>query len=90
MIVVGAGPVGCEIAQAYARLGARVTLVETETLLSAEDPELVEVVRAALQSDGMEIVEATRVARLEADDTRPVAAVEHDGHTRRVEGSHLL
>lgn len=63
MIVLGGGPVGCELAQAFARLGTRVTLVETlERLLPREDPDASSVVTAALVADGVEI-RTGRVAR---------------------------
>lgn len=52
MVVIGGGPIGCEIAQAYARLGARVTIV-AERLLVREDYQAAQVVRAALARDGV-------------------------------------
>jgi len=52
MIVVGAGPVGCELAQAYARLGTNVTILGP-ALLPREDEEVQKVVREALEADGV-------------------------------------
>ena len=57
LAVLGGGPIGCELAQAFARLGAEVTLVEgTERLLSKEDPAAAALVTAALQRDGVQVV----------------------------------
>jgi pyruvate/2-oxoglutarate dehydrogenase complex dihydrolipoamide dehydrogenase (E3) component len=54
MIVLGGGPIGCELAQAFARLGTTVTLVEAlPRLLAREEAEAAEVVTRALQADGV-------------------------------------
>ena len=56
MVVLGGGPIGCELGQAFARLGAAVTLVEAgQGLLAREDEEVSALVRAALQSDGVQV-----------------------------------
>jgi pyruvate/2-oxoglutarate dehydrogenase complex dihydrolipoamide dehydrogenase (E3) component len=56
LAVLGGGPVGCELAQAYARLGAKVTLVETSGRLLATEAAFVgEHVAAALRADGVDI-----------------------------------
>ncbi len=52
MIVVGGGPVGLEIAQAYQRLGARVTVV-ADRLLSKEDTDVRELMRKVLEGEGI-------------------------------------
>ena len=54
MIVIGAGPIGCEMAQAFARLGAKVTVVDlSPTLLPREDADLAAVVRHQMEADGI-------------------------------------
>ncbi|MFN2459822.1 MAG: NAD(P)/FAD-dependent oxidoreductase [Candidatus Velthaea sp.] len=55
--VLGGGPVGCEFAQYFARLGAKVTLLQNgPALLRNEDADVGEAVRAALQRDGIDVV----------------------------------
>jgi len=57
MAVIGAGPIGAEMAQTFARLGSEVTLVERESgVLPREDPDAGKVVRAALERDGVRIL----------------------------------
>ncbi|HTO71204.1 MAG TPA: FAD-dependent oxidoreductase, partial [Myxococcota bacterium] len=57
LAVLGAGPIGCELAQAFQRLGVRVTLIEVaEQVLIREDADGAAVVRAALERDGVEIL----------------------------------
>jgi pyruvate/2-oxoglutarate dehydrogenase complex dihydrolipoamide dehydrogenase (E3) component len=56
LLVVGGGPVGCELAQFFARVGSNVTLVEAgERLLPLVDAEAAALVQAALDEDGVEI-----------------------------------
>ncbi len=70
LLVLGGGAVGCELGQAFARLGSRVTMVEVAPrLLAAEQPWVGHAVARALRSDGVVVhldAEATRVER--ADD----------------------
>src|SRR5690606_27031615 len=44
LLLLGGGPIGCELAQAFARLGSRVTLVEQQAILPKDDPELADFV----------------------------------------------
>ena len=66
LMVIGAGAVGCEIAQAMARLGSRVTLVHRgERVLPKEDPAASALVMAALRADGVEVRVGTTVETAE-------------------------
>jgi pyruvate/2-oxoglutarate dehydrogenase complex dihydrolipoamide dehydrogenase (E3) component len=57
LLVLGGGPVGCELAQFFARVGSNVTLVQAdERLLPRIDPEAAELVDESLRSDGVEVV----------------------------------
>jgi pyruvate/2-oxoglutarate dehydrogenase complex dihydrolipoamide dehydrogenase (E3) component len=56
LAVIGAGPIGVELAQTFARFGAKVTLLEQErTVLPREDRDAAALVRAALERDGVEL-----------------------------------
>jgi pyruvate/2-oxoglutarate dehydrogenase complex dihydrolipoamide dehydrogenase (E3) component len=62
LVVVGAGPIGCEMAQAFARLGSRVVLVENARgVLPREDTDAAKIVAEALRRDGVEIRCATEI-----------------------------
>jgi pyruvate/2-oxoglutarate dehydrogenase complex dihydrolipoamide dehydrogenase (E3) component len=87
LIVIGGGPIGVEMAQAHRRLGADVTIVEgAETILGKDDPELVEVVRAQLEKDGVKIIENAMVEEVSGE--AGAVSVRAGGQT--LEGSHLL
>ena len=63
--IVGGGPTGCELAQAFALLGVEVTLFEDQQqLLPGTEPEAAAAVRAALQADGVRVLRCARVARI--------------------------
>ncbi|MEE8535650.1 MAG: FAD-dependent oxidoreductase, partial [Kiloniellales bacterium] len=55
LIVIGGGPIGCELGQAFRRLGAEVSLVELASLLPNDDPELADIVRTGLRRDGLRL-----------------------------------
>ncbi len=59
LLILGGGVIGCELSQAFARLGAKVTIVALGTILEREDPDAVAVVRAQLQADGVVVREHT-------------------------------
>jgi pyruvate/2-oxoglutarate dehydrogenase complex dihydrolipoamide dehydrogenase (E3) component len=68
LAVVGGGPIGCELAQTFARLGTEVTIVEMgEQFLPREDPDAVAVLRAAFERDGVDVRLGTTLANVEAD-----------------------
>ena len=70
LVIIGGGPIGCELAQACQRLGARVTLVEAmDRLLPNDEPEASQVVAQALRRDGIDL-------RLSS----PVESVERSAH----------
>ena len=64
LVVVGGGPIGCEMAQAHARLGCQVTLIEMASLLPNDDPEAAALVRQSLADDGVRVLEHHRLVQL--------------------------
>jgi len=94
LAVLGGGPIGCELAQCFARLGSAVTLVEAAPrLLLREDDDVSERVSLALQSDGVQVLTAHRALRVEAGATFPAAGtlvLEHNGTEQRVAFDLLL
>jgi pyruvate/2-oxoglutarate dehydrogenase complex dihydrolipoamide dehydrogenase (E3) component len=65
LVIIGAGPVGLEMAQAHRRLGARVTVVDAGRALAKEDPELTRIALDRLRGEGIAILENTRVLSVE-------------------------
>jgi pyruvate/2-oxoglutarate dehydrogenase complex dihydrolipoamide dehydrogenase (E3) component len=66
LLVLGGGPIGCELAQAFARFGSRVVLVEQGArLLPRDDPDAAQLVRAALERDGVAVRTGARLQRVD-------------------------
>ena len=65
LLVLGGGPIGCELAQAFARLDCRVTQVERAGLMEREDADAVALVEAALRDDGVRLLTQTSAVRCE-------------------------
>lgn len=87
LLVIGAGPIGLEMAEAHRRLGAEVTVIEAGTPLGQDDPELAAVVLERLAAEGVRILAGQTVmsASREGDVTRLAL---RGGET--ITGSHLL
>ena len=79
--MIGASVVAVELAQAFARLGSRVTILARRTLFSHDDPEIGKAVTAAFRSEGIEVLEQTQASRVDFADGEFVLAT-HDGEIR--------
>ena len=64
LIIIGGGPMGLELGQAFLRLGSRVTVLEAQRALGKDDPELTEVVLKHLRAEGLDIREGATVERV--------------------------
>ena len=84
LLIMGGGAIGTELAQAFARLGSKVTVIERDSLLSNSDAEAAALVRTALEADGVTILDHAEVARVEPGITLHLRS----GAT--VTGTHLL
>ena len=68
LAVIGAGPIGCEMAQAFARFGSEVTLIEMfDHILPREDPDAAEVVQDRMAHDGVRFIFNAKVESVESD-----------------------
>jgi pyruvate/2-oxoglutarate dehydrogenase complex dihydrolipoamide dehydrogenase (E3) component len=90
LLIMGGGPIGCELAQAFCRLGARVSLVEMLEIMPKDDPELVAVIRQSLLDDGVALYERHKVVGAAKAGPNLALEIEKDGVRQRLEGSHLL
>ena len=90
LLVLGGGPIGCELAQAFARLGSRVIQVEMlPRLLGREDPEVSERVRVRFAAEGIDVRTGHKALRIEAGEA-PSLVCEHDGGEVRLSFDRLL
>ena len=69
LAVIGAGPIGCELGQAFHRLGSQVTMISSrDHILPKEDPEAALVVEQQLEADGINLLRGARAQKVEVID----------------------
>ncbi|UCF67283.1 MAG: mercuric reductase [Acidobacteriota bacterium] len=91
LAVIGAGPIGCEMAQALCRFGARVTLLETmPRILIKDDPQLAERVQRALERDGVDVVLGAKIEQVSRGRDAKQIAYSSDEGARLVEVDEIL
>ncbi|BBM69696.1 mercury(II) reductase [Rhodothermus marinus] len=91
LIVLGGGYIGLENAQAFARLGSRVTVLELlSQILPQEDADVAEALTTYLQAEGIDVQTEARVVEVAWQEGGVVVTYERNGATHRLEGSHLL
>jgi pyruvate/2-oxoglutarate dehydrogenase complex dihydrolipoamide dehydrogenase (E3) component len=91
LVVLGGGPIGCELSQAFSRLGSQVTQVEmAPRLLLREDEEVSAFAREALQADGVQVRTGQRALRCERDDATQWLVVDNAGREERIAFDHLI
>lgn len=85
MILLGGGPIGCELAQSFARLGSQVTLVEmAPRLMLREDEEVSARVETSLTEDGVKVLCAHQAVRCEQQDQQQYLVVSHNSQEQHL------
>jgi pyruvate/2-oxoglutarate dehydrogenase complex dihydrolipoamide dehydrogenase (E3) component len=91
LLVLGGGPIGCELAQSFARLGSQVTQVEmAPRLMIREDEDVSTFVRAAMEADGVRVLTNHKALRCERVGDDKVLVVEAGGQEHRLVFDQLL
>ena len=91
LVVLGGGPIGCELAQCFARLGSQVTQIEMlPRIMVREDEEVSAFARAALEADGVTILTGHKALRCEKRGDVKTIVVESGGQQRAIEFEVLL
>ena len=90
LLVLGGGPIGIEMAQAFRRLGARVTLLERAAILPRDEPEAVTILRDALIREGITLHEGIEVVAARGTGAGVELELRGNAGPVLVQGSHLL
>jgi len=91
LAVIGAGPIGCELAQAFRRFGSEVWLLEALTqILPREDRDAARIVERAMASDGVELLTGCKVASVGRGAAGRIVRLEHRGASREIEVDEIL
>lgn len=91
LIVIGGGPVGAEMAQTFAQLGSRVTLIEkSDSILSREDPQAARIVQASLVNDGVDVLTRANIEEVLQDESEKRVVIRVAGKTQQISAEHIL
>jgi pyruvate/2-oxoglutarate dehydrogenase complex dihydrolipoamide dehydrogenase (E3) component len=91
LTVIGGGPIGCELAQAFARFGSKVTILQSaRQILDREDADAAELAAESMRRDGVEIVIGAKVLRVTAAGAAKRVVCEAGGRSLEVDGEAIL
>lgn len=91
LAVIGAGPIGCELAQSFARFGSRVTLIELgQHILGREDGDAAEILHNAFVREGVELQLGVKILRVEKRGSEKILRLERNGQTVEVVVDEIL
>jgi len=90
LIIMGGGPIGCELAQAFLNLGVKVTVLEMFNILPKDEPEMVDILRTHLLDDGLQLYEKVKVLNCTKTEDGVVVTFEDGPESKEIAGSHLL
>jgi len=91
LVVLGGGPIGCELAQSFARLGSKVSQIEmAPRIMLREDPEVSDLAKASLEDDGVQVMTEHKAIRLEKNGDSKILVVEFEGKEKRIEFDQLI
>ena len=91
LTVIGAGPIGVEMAQAFARFGSKVSMIALDhQVLPREDAEAAQVVNQALQDDGIELFLGAQISKFVAGDSSKQIHFELNGQSHVVDADEIL
>ena len=91
LVVLGGGPIGCELAQTFARLGSKVTQVEMlARIMIREDPEISEMVTRKFRAEGVEVLVGHMAKQFLLENGQKALVCEHEGKEVRIEFDEVL
>ncbi|WP_238400364.1 dihydrolipoyl dehydrogenase family protein [Legionella bononiensis] len=91
LLIIGGGPIGCELAQAFAMLGSKVTVLEHFNILTHDDSEAVEVIRQSLIQFGITLYEQVDIAEIESNEEgQTIIRCKKNNDEMVISGTHLL
>lgn len=91
LLIIGGGPIGTEMSQAFVNLGSKVTVIDmAPQILANDDPELVDILKKKLEEQGVRYVLNASVQKVEKEGNRVIVHVEIDNAKKVIEGDALL
>ena len=91
LVIVGGGPIGCEMGQSFRRLGSRVTILDRANhLLGRDDPDHADLLQGVLEAEGVDVRLAVDVEKVSGTEGEVTVTVSASGETTEITGDRLL
>ncbi|MDF1655310.1 MAG: FAD-dependent oxidoreductase [Coxiellaceae bacterium] len=90
LVIIGGGPIGCELGQAFAMLGSQVSIIQHGEILAKEDSDSRELIRKDLLATGVSLYEYSDISHIEKTSAGIDVTLTNDGQSMTISGSHLL
>ena len=90
LVVIGGGPIGCELAQAFSRLGTDVSIIQKGRLLPREDSEAVDIIQKSFLTEGIKLYLNSKIMQVEKQDGRKILFIKHGGQEIKIATDTIL
>ncbi len=91
LLIVGGGPIGIEMSQAFVNLGAKVTVIDMgDRIMQNDDPELVEILKGVLEKQGVKFILGASTKKVQKGNEGIEIVIEKEGNEEVISGSHIL
>ena len=91
LAIIGAGPIGCELAQTFSRFGSKVTLIDlSPTILGREDHDAAKILQNSFIREGIDLQLGAKILKVEKQDTSRVVHLERDGQQIQIAADQIL
>ncbi len=90
LIVIGAGPIGCELAQAFRRLGSDVILMDSQKILPQEDPDAAAVLASRFETEGIRLVPEAQIRQVQRVNSRKAVVFDRNGKLETAVADEIL
>lgn len=90
LIVIGGGPIGCELAQSFRRLGSEVTIIQRSRFLPREDPDASAIIADVFEREGIRVLLNARIKQATKTDAGKRVVIDVGGKEEIVEGDEIL
>lgn len=90
LLIIGGGPIGCELAQAFLLLGSKVTILEAFHILPHDESDLVDILRNHLSQEGVDIRENVKITEINSEQNQIKIIFEKNDKSETISGTDLL
>lgn len=90
LLVLGGGPIGCEMAQSFQRLGSTVTQLEMDRIMGVEDPQVSKFIANKLRSEGVKVLEDHMAKEFIVNQGKKFIVAEHEGKAKKIQFDEVI